>query len=91
MKKAFHFTVRGDVQGVGFRFFTRETATRIGLNGWVRNNFDGSVSVYAEGSSEQLELFEMELAGGPRFSTVSSLSKEEREPEGIYNGFSIIL
>jgi acylphosphatase len=62
--------VSGRVQGVGFRWFVEEHARRIGLRGWVRNEDDGRVQVYAVGNSEQLD----ELAGllyrGPRAADV---------------------
>ncbi|MBL0058119.1 MAG: acylphosphatase [Elusimicrobia bacterium] len=44
----------GRVQGVGFRAFCEEAALARGVRGWVRNEFDGSVSVEAEGNAEVL-------------------------------------
>ena len=69
--------VSGSVQGVGFRWFVQQHANRIGLRGWVRNEDDGRVQVYAAGSRDQLN----ELAGwlhrGPRMADVRGV--EERE------------
>lgn len=42
--------VEGRVQGVGFRYFTQERAVLLGLNGWVRNRWNGTVELIAEGS-----------------------------------------
>lgn len=42
--------VRGRVQGVGFRWWTRARALELGLSGWARNTADGRVEVVAEGS-----------------------------------------
>ena len=40
--------VRGQVQGVGYRWFVQREAARLGLQGWVANQLDGSVEVVAE-------------------------------------------
>ena len=45
-------TVRGRVQGVGFRYMVLEEAHRLGLAGWVANEPDGSVRCVAEGTRE---------------------------------------
>ena len=45
-----HLEVGGKVQGVGFRWFVRETARRAGLAGWVRNRPDGRVEIAAAGT-----------------------------------------
>jgi acylphosphatase len=47
--------VRGRVQGVGFRFFVLHLAKRLGLDGWVANEVDGSVRVRAEGRRDALD------------------------------------
>lgn len=68
-----HVRVSGVVQGVGFRWFVREQARRLGLAGWVRNLPDGSVEVAAEGEAKQIELFRTELQRGPRGAAVEQL------------------
>jgi acylphosphatase len=68
-----HVLVRGRVQGVGFRWFVRETARELGLAGWVRNRPDGSVEVAAEGSADLLEKLRHELLQGPPGAAVASL------------------
>jgi acylphosphatase len=47
-----HLIIEGRVQGVWFRDSTRNEATRLNLTGWVKNRFDGSVELVAEGSRE---------------------------------------
>lgn len=68
-----HVRVTGVVQGVGFRWFVREKARRLGLSGWVRNLPDGAVEVAAAGDPGQLELLRGELLKGPSGATVDAL------------------
>ena len=88
-----HVRIHGVVQGVGFRWFVRERARRLGLSGWVRNLPDGSVEVAAAGDSGQLELLRSELRRGPDGALVDRLeempsSTEEplASPFGIIKG-----
>ena len=70
-----HVRITGMVQGVGFRWFVRERARRLGLKGWVRNLPDGSVEVVASGDPGQLDLLKGELQRGPRGAAVDSVEK----------------
>lgn len=58
-------TISGRVQGVGFRFTTKQAADEIGVRGIVRNESDGTVYVEAVGSQEQLSRFIEALRKGP--------------------------
>jgi len=69
-----HVKVIGVVQGVGFRWFVREKARRLGLDGWVRNLADGSVEVLASGDPGQLDLLRGELRRGPSGAVVEQLA-----------------
>jgi acylphosphatase len=69
-----HVRGTGLVQGVGFRWFVRERARRLGLAGWVRNLPDGSVEVAAAGEDGQLELLKGELLRGPPGAVVEALA-----------------
>ena len=78
------FVVRGRVQGVGFRWFVEREASTLGLVGWVRNNFDGSVEVLATGTREQLNQLRRKLQAGPRASRVDDLDESDARPvEGL--------
>lgn len=57
--------VYGIVQGVGFRYTTVRLANGMGVNGFVRNENDGSVYVEASGEQKQIENFILGLAKGP--------------------------
>ena len=86
-----HVRVRGVVQGVGFRWFVRERARRLGLSGWVRNLPDGSVEVAAAGDHGQLELLRAELRHGPRGAFVDAVEDMPAgAPEPLAEPFGIL-
>jgi acylphosphatase len=88
---ALHVRVTGVVQGVGFRWFVRERARRLGLAGWVRNLPDGSVEVAADGDDQQLDLLRGELLRGPSGAAVEQLQEVGVPPEEPLNApFGII-
>jgi len=84
MKKAKRYIVKGSVQGVGYRYFTNHLANRIGVYGYVKNLYDGSVEVYAIGTEDQLRLLKQGLLQGPSFSRVENVIEEDME---IYKGY----
>lgn len=76
-----HVRVTGVVQGVGFRWFVREKARRLGLAGWVRNVADGSVEVIASGEQGQIDLLMGELQKGPPGAVVDRIDPASSAPE----------
>ena len=80
--------IRGRVQGVSFRWYTREEAERLGLNGWVRNLADGSVELWAEGERPALEALLAWCGKGPPAARVSGVEVEWGAPAGA-SGFAI--
>ena len=64
------FHVHGTVQGVGFRWFVRQSARPLNLAGVVRNERDGSVYVVAQGSDDALRALHRALCRGPAGSRV---------------------
>jgi acylphosphatase len=79
--------VRGDVQGVGFRYGVRRLAHELGLTGFAENAPDGSVRIEAEGSSERLDQLEAFLRSGPRWATVTSVEAERVAATGEFKRF----
>jgi acylphosphatase len=88
MRQARRFVISGRVQGVGFRWFTHETATREGVTGWVRNLPDGRVEAHVEGEEESVTRVERALRSGPRGARVERVSVNVGEPGG-YRSFTI--
>ena len=86
-----HVRVTGVVQGVGFRWFVRERARRLGLAGWVRNLPDGSVEVMASGDAHQLDLLRGELRRGPNGARVDEILEIPEHPaEPLRNPFGVL-
>ncbi|MBQ6594417.1 MAG: acylphosphatase [Clostridia bacterium] len=67
-------TFHGSVQGVGFRYRARYAASAAGVTGWVRNEYDGSVTLELQGTEEQIgQVLEAILRG--RFIDVESMDE----------------
>lgn len=81
--------IRGDVQGVGYRFFAQRAAARHQVVGYVRNMPDGSVESLAEGTATAVEAFKHELAAGPQGAAVAQIEELVLEPSGRYPTFLI--
>jgi acylphosphatase len=89
LRVARHYTISGEVQGVGYRFFAQRIAARHQIVGYVRNLPDGRVEVYAEGTPEGVEGFKHDLAAGPQFARVEQVEEVSVEPTGVYKMFRI--
>lgn len=61
-----HLHYVGQVQGVGFRWTARTNATALGLTGWVRNEWDGSVTMELQGPYEAIQRFFSEMVDSYR-------------------------
>jgi DNA ligase D-like protein (predicted 3'-phosphoesterase) len=81
-EKAVRVTVRGEVQGVGYRDATLRRARRLGAMGWVRNAEDGGVLVHAEGPAGAVEELVAFLGEGPRGARVAEATIEDAKVEG---------
>ncbi|MBD3420002.1 MAG: acylphosphatase [Chitinivibrionales bacterium] len=81
--------VSGRVQGVGFRYFTREIALRCHLTGWVRNLHNGDVAFEAQGDEEGIAKFYERLIEGPSFGQVADCNVNEAEVVPEENSFKI--
>ena len=84
-----HAIVEGRVQGVGFRNFVLENATRLGLTGWVRNRWNGDVECLAEGDRQALDKLLAALQRGPRTGFVTKVKADWLQASGEFDYFSI--
>jgi len=89
MKTGAHIIVRGFVQGVGFRWFVEREANQLGLNGYVKNLFNGDVEVKVEGERGLIEDLIKQLKVGNRSSHVTDVKVSWLENEDKYSNFRI--
>jgi acylphosphatase len=82
-------TVRGTVQGVGFRSFVLREARDLALTGCVANTRDGDVEVIAEGPRDRLELLAARLREGPPASRVAGVELGWSDPLGEFGRFEV--
>jgi acylphosphatase len=86
MTRTVHVTVRGRVQGVGYRAWTADTARSLGLAGHVRNRRDGAVEALLHGPAEVVGAMLARMRDGPPAARVDDLRTEEgagERPEGF--------
>lgn len=81
--------ITGRVQGVSFRFYTKQKADELGLCGFVKNNPDESVDIVAEGDRPALQKLADWASKGPEFSTVFQCETAWGEYSGEYSSFEI--
>jgi acylphosphatase len=70
-------SIRGKVQGVGFRYWTRRAAKDFGVEGWVRNRRDGSVEALLAGPQSAVAALIEACKRGPSSAQVAALNVEE--------------
>lgn len=87
MKKHYNITVRGRVQGVGFRYNARRQALTLGLDGFVKNMPDSSVYIEVEGYQADLDEFVSWCQTGPSGSRIIDVIVSISNLEGL-SGFN---
>lgn len=89
-QKTLHAIIDGHVQGVGFRYFVKDAAERLQLTGWVRNRYDGSVELAAEGDAAHLQALLDAIHIGPSRSIVTDVRIEWGTDPHQYTQFSFL-
>ena len=85
-----HLIIEGRVQGVFFRDTTRREAIGLGLRGWVKNRFDGSVEVIAEGPRDKVDKLVQWCYHGPPAARVTRVRRIDEEFTGEFDAFRIV-
>jgi acylphosphatase len=81
--------VKGNVQGVNFRYYTQREAEKYRVTGWVRNLPDGSVAALFEGEEEDVEVLIQWCRQGPPAARVKELLAQPEEYGGEFSSFSV--
>ena len=81
--------IQGRVQGVFYRQSTKETALRLGLTGWTKNCWDGSVRAIFEGEKDAVDAAVKWCRQGPEEAVVSEIEEKWLDFVGKFDGFGI--
>lgn len=87
-KKNLQISISGRVQGVGFRYSAVHKAQQLGIKGFVKNMYDGSVFIEAEGDEISMDHFLIWCNKGPSFSRVEKVSTTEGKIKN-YTSFTV--
>ncbi len=89
METCAHIVVKGLVQGVGFRYYVHRHATSLGLTGFAKNLYDGSVEIEVEGDRSAIEELIRLVKVGPRSAQVTGMNLEWKDAGHQYRHFEI--
>lgn len=81
--------ITGRVQGVSFRAWTEGRARELGLEGWVRNESDGSVTALIGGPADAVDAMIAAFHDGPRWADVARVTSEPAAPGDVPPGFRV--
>jgi acylphosphatase len=85
----FRIMLSGRVQGVGFRYFVHDLATRFAVKGYVQNTYDNKVEIICQGKKNNLDMFILAVKKGPALSFISEFLMEEIADFSLYDFFII--
>lgn len=83
------YHIYGRVQGVGFRYTVRYLARSMGLTGWVRNEYDGSVTLTLQGKSKEDFRFVISQLDQDRYIRIEGIEFKDIEPEEDERSFTV--
>jgi acylphosphatase len=84
-----HIILSGRVQGVAFRYYAREVASRLGVKGWIKNLVSGEVEIVLEGKRKEVEKMIEWCREGPPLAMVESIEINWLPYSGEFNQFQI--
>ena len=80
-------TIRGRVQGVGYRYAMVDAASALGLHGWVRNRRDGSVEALVQGDVEAIDQLTSWCRRGPAAARVTEVTSVDAAHDPALDAF----
>jgi acylphosphatase len=83
------FLIKGQVQGVGYRYFAQRSAATHQVRGYVKNLEDGRVEAFAQGAEPAVEAFKHDLTAGPTYSSVEDIEEIVLDPDKRFSTFRI--
>jgi acylphosphatase len=81
--------VSGDVQGISFRYYTKQKAIILGIKGWVRNLVTGEVEAIFEGVEDKIKEMVEWCKKGPWLAKVNNVRVEFSDYKGEFENFEI--
>lgn len=83
-----HYVFHGEVQGVGFRWYATQAASASGVSGWIRNEYDGSVTMELQRTPAQIE-GTLEMIKKDSWIRISEMTYSEMEPDHSERRFTV--
>jgi acylphosphatase len=87
--ETFDIEVYGRVHGVGFRWYAQKKAVELGIRGWVKNSWSGTVKIIAQGDNLQIQTYIDYLRIGPPMARVSDITSVRNSTTESFAGFEI--
>ena len=87
---AVHISVYGEVQGTGFRTWSKEQADKFSLSGWTRKASDGSIEIFSQGEEEKINDFVSICWDGPNMAFIDEVLVKDTNPDDSFSVFEIL-
>ena len=87
---AVHISVYGEVQGTGFRTWTKEQADKLNLSGWTRKASDGSIEIFSQGEQEKINEFVSICWDGPNMAFIDEVLVKDTNTDDSISVFEIL-